>query len=115
MDEVYVIHEQDYDVSWIDAVLTKDKFEEFIEKFAEKKLENYQNKEKIKSITQIRKDNEVLWEIEYTDDYLEKVYSHYLNGPYCTDLNDLKKQKRHITYIGFNYTILKINEYTIYG
>jgi len=112
MEEVYVIHEQDYDLFWIDAVLTKDKFEEFVEKFSEKKLEKYQDKEKIKSITPLRKDGQVLWEIEYTDEYLQKVYSGYLRS---NTLDDLKKLGSHVTHVGFDYTIFKINEYTIYG
>ncbi len=113
-NEVYVIHEQDYDVFWVDAVLTKDKFEEFVEKFAEKNLEKYQDDKKVKSITPIRKDGQVLWEIEYTDEYLQKVYSGYL-GIRGNTLDDLKKQRSHVSHVGFDYSIFKINEYTIYG
>lgn len=108
-NELYVIHEQDYDLFWINAILTKDKFDKYTERFGEIHLKDYQNPEKVKSIKKLEHlKNEILWEIEFTDEYLQKVYEGYLRQ---NTLDDLKKNRSHLTHVGFNYDLLKINEY----
>ena len=57
MEEILVIHEQDYDLFSINAVLTKDKLEDYTEKYAEKHLKDYQDPSKVKSITKLENRN----------------------------------------------------------
>jgi len=109
MEEVYVIWEQDYDIVNINAVLTKDKFDKYTEKFGENHLKDYQDPDKVKSIKKLEHlKNQVLWEIEFTEKYLRKSYKNYLIK---NTLDDLKEHRGHLTHVGFNYDIIKINEY----